>query len=312
MLDVRRMRILREVAECGSIAAAARSLSFTPSAVSQQIATLEREAGVPLVERGPRSLRLTEAGRVLVEHTDAILVRLSAAEDDIQAIAGLRVGTLRLASFPTAYATLMPRAIGEFRARFPGIELALTEADPLASMARLTAGELDLALLYEYDFVPLTPAPGLELVPLFGEPMRALLPEGHAAARRPSVRLDALAEESWITSTARSSCHEFVARACRAAGFEARIGFESDDHQVWQGLVAAGVGVALAPDLALTVVLPGVAVRPVAPNPPGRTIYAAHRIGAGETAAVAAMLGVLREATAEWQWPAALTHVAQA
>ena len=150
MLDVRRMRILREVAECGSIAAAARSLSFTPSAVSQQIATLEREAGVPLVERGPRSLRLTEAGRVLVEHTDAILVRPSAAEDDIQAIAGLRVGTLRLASFPTAYATLMPRAIGEFRARFPGIELALTEADPLASMARLTAGELDLALLYEY------------------------------------------------------------------------------------------------------------------------------------------------------------------
>jgi molybdate transport repressor ModE-like protein len=300
VLDVRRMRLLHEVAHRGSIAAAARALSFTPSAVSQQIATLEREAGVRLVERGPRSVRLTEAGRALVEHTDAILARLVVAEDDIQAIAGLRGGTLRLASFPTAYATVMPRAISGFRGRHPEVELTLTESDPLVSMSRLTTGELDLALLYEYDFVPLPADPGLELVTLFREPMRVLLPVGHPAAQGSSVRLADLAAESWVTSTVRSSCHAFVGRVCRAAGFEPRIGFESDDHQVWQGLVAAGEGVALAPDLALTVVLPGVAVKPVEPDPPGRAIYAAHRVGAGGTAAIAAMLDVLRDAAATW------------
>jgi DNA-binding transcriptional LysR family regulator len=121
MLDVRRMRVLREVAERGSIAAAAQALSFTPSAVSQQIATLEREAGVSLVERGPRSIRMTAAGRALAEHTDGILASLEAAEAEIQAIAGVRGGMLRLASFPTAYATIMPAALTEFRASHPGV-----------------------------------------------------------------------------------------------------------------------------------------------------------------------------------------------
>ena len=155
MLDVRRMRVLKSVAEEGSIAAAAQALSFTPSAVSQQIATLEREAGVSLVERGPRSIRLTDAGRALVEHTEGILASLEAAEAEIQAIAGVRGGILRLASFPTAYATIMPAAIAEFRSRHPAVELTLTEADPLMSLARVKSGELDLALLYEYDYVPL-------------------------------------------------------------------------------------------------------------------------------------------------------------
>src|SRR5215218_10767675 len=140
MLDVRRMRVLREVADHGSIAAAAQALSFTPSAVSQQIATLEREAGVALVERGPRSIRLTQAGRALVEHTDGILASLEAAEADIQAIAGVRGGMLRVASFPTAYATIMPAAIGEFRRRFPAVELTLTETDPRAGLNALKGG----------------------------------------------------------------------------------------------------------------------------------------------------------------------------
>jgi DNA-binding transcriptional LysR family regulator len=201
MLDVRRMRVLREVAERGSIAAAAQALSFTPSAVSQQIATLEREAGVALVERGARSIRLTEAGRALVEHTDGILASLEAAEADIQAIAGVRGGMLRLASFPTAYATIMPAAIGEFRARHPEVELTLTEADPLMSIARLKSGELDLALLYEYDYVPLPEDDSVERFALADDPIRVLLPNGHRHARRRAVPLDALAEERWITST---------------------------------------------------------------------------------------------------------------
>ena len=121
------MRVLSAVAEHGSIAAAAQALAFTPSAVSQQIATLEREAGVALVERGPRSVRLTEAGRALVAHTDGIVASLAAAEAEIQAIAGLRGGMLRLSSFPTAFATIMPHAIGEFRRRHPAVELSLTD-----------------------------------------------------------------------------------------------------------------------------------------------------------------------------------------
>src|SRR6266508_1031166 len=201
MLDVRRMRVLREVAERGSIASAAQALSFTPSAISQQIATLEREAGVALVERGPRSIRLTQAGRALVQHTDGILASLEAAEADIQAIAGVRGGILRLASFPTAYATIMPAAIGEFRVHHPEVELTLTEADPLMSIARLKSGELDLALLYEYDYVPRPEADSVERFALTDDPIRVLLPNGHRHARRRAVPLDALAEEHWITST---------------------------------------------------------------------------------------------------------------
>jgi DNA-binding transcriptional LysR family regulator len=302
MLDVRRMRVLREVAERGSIAGAAQALAFTPSAVSQQIATLEREAGVALVERGPRSIRLTAAGRALVEHTEGILASLDAAEADIQAIAGVRGGMLRLASFPTAYATIMPAAIGEFRRRHPGVELTLTEADPLLSIARLKSGEIDLALLYEYDYVPLPDDEAVSREPLLDDPIRILLPRGHREARRRAVPLDALAAERWITSTARSSCHEFVARSCRASGFEADIGFESDDHGVWQGLVAAGVGVALAPDLALENLHPGVEARPVALHPLKRRVYTAYRSG-GRSPAIEAMLDVLRETVAAREAP---------
>jgi molybdate transport repressor ModE-like protein len=302
MLDVRRMRVLKSVAEEGSIAAAAQALSFTPSAVSQQIATLEREAGVSLVERGPRSVRLTDAGRALVEHTEGILASLEAAEAEIQAIAGVRGGILRLASFPTAYATIMPAAIAEFRSRHPAVELTLTEADPLMSLARVKSGELDLALLYEYDYVPLPEEDPLERDILTDDPIRILLPRGHRETRRRAVSLDTLAEERWITSTARSSCHEFVSRACRAAGFEPSIGFESDDHGVWQGLVAAGVGVALAPDLALEHLHPGVEARPVALHPLKRRIYTAYRAG-GRSPAIDAMLEVLRETVTRREAP---------
>ena len=295
MLDVRRMRILREVAERGSLAHAARALSFTPSAVSQQIAALEREAGVALLERGPRSVRLTDAGRALVDHTDAILSRLEAAEAEMQAIAGLRGGILRLASFPTAYATLIPPAISEFRRQHPGIELTLTEADPALAFEHLASGEIDLALVYEYDFVPLAENPAVELVRLLDDPINALLPRAHPAATHGAVRLEDLAGDAWITSTRRSSCHSFVARACRAAGFEPRVTMESDDHGVWQGLVAAGMGVALASELSVPVPHPGVVVVPVGPRSLARRIYAVRRASGGRAPAVGAMIAVLLE-----------------
>src|ERR671927_1234584 len=149
MLDVRRMRVLREVALQGSFSAAAEALSFTQSAVSQQIAALEREAGTVLVQRSARGVRLTEAGEALVRHTDAILARLAEAEAELEAIAGLRGGRLRLAAFESAGSTLMPLAIAAFRERHPAVELSMTLAEPEDSLPQLRAGELDLALTFD-------------------------------------------------------------------------------------------------------------------------------------------------------------------
>src|ERR671917_426182 len=139
MLDVRRLKVLREVAARGSFSAAAESLSFTQSAVSQQVAALERESGTKLVDRGPRGIRLTDAGRALVSHADAIIARIEDAEEELAAIAGLREGRLRLASFQSAGATLVPRAVAAFRDRHPGVELAMIEAEPEDAAAHLRA-----------------------------------------------------------------------------------------------------------------------------------------------------------------------------
>ena len=149
MLDVRRMRVLREVAQRGSFSAAAEALSFTQSAVSQQIAALEREAGTTLVERSVRGIRLTDAGRALVRHTEAILGRLAEAEAELEAIAGLRGGRLRMASFESAGATLMPLAIATFRERHPAVELSLSLAEPMDSLPKLKSGELEIALTFD-------------------------------------------------------------------------------------------------------------------------------------------------------------------
>src|ERR671931_161121 len=146
MLDVRRLRVLREVAQRGSFSAAAEALSYTQSAVSQQIAALEREAGTVLVERSARGVRLTDAGRALVEHADVILARLSDAEAELEAIAGLRGGRLRLAAFPSAGASIMPEAIARYRERHPAVELTLEPAEPGPAIAKLRGGEVDLAL----------------------------------------------------------------------------------------------------------------------------------------------------------------------
>src|SRR6266550_5075522 len=154
MLDVKRLKVLREVARSGSFSAAADELGYTQPAVSQQISTLEREAGTRLLQRGARGVTLTDAGRALVDHSDAILARLAAAEDELEAIAGLRGGRLRLASFPTAGATLVPLAIAEFSRRHPGVELSLVEAEVEDSLPRLKAGELDVALIFEYSSLP--------------------------------------------------------------------------------------------------------------------------------------------------------------
>jgi DNA-binding transcriptional LysR family regulator len=302
MLDVRRMRVLREVAAQGSFSAAAEQLAYTQSAVSQQIATLERETGTTLVERGSRGVRLTDAGRALVEHTDVILARLADAEAELDAIAGLRAGRLRIVSFPSAGATVMPPAIARFRAAHPAVELTLWPAEPADGMAMVRAGEADIALTVEPPDACNIPVDGIERTTLLEDPMFAMLPAGHPLARRRRLSLGDLAAESWIIGSSAGTCPDaqIVLGACRGAGFEPHVAFQSDDYLAIQGFVAAGVGVSLIPDLALVTVREDVVVRSLGAGRPSRLIVAATLADGWASPARQAMLAMLREVGEEF------------
>jgi DNA-binding transcriptional LysR family regulator len=300
MLDVRRMRVLREVASRGSFSAAAEALAYTQSAVSQQIAALEREAGTKLVERNARGVRLTDAGRALVEHADAILARLADAEAELEAIAGLRGGRLRLASFPSAGATVMPEAIARFRARHPAVELTLEPAEPEPSIVRLRSGEVDLVLDITPGFRP-PRDDGIERLHLLDDPMYVALPQGHPLARKRNLTLEELADESWILGTT-GSCPDvsIFLRSCQLAGFEPRVTFNSDDYFAIQGFVAAGMGASFIPDLALISVRDDIVVRSLGSRPPVRVIWAATLSDSYRSPAKQAMLDVLVEVSADF------------
>ncbi len=300
MLNVNRLRTLSEVARRGSFSAAADALDYTQSAVSQQIATLEAETGLTLLERHPRGVTLTAAGQMLVGHAEGVLARLEAAEMALAAIAGLRGGRLRAASFPTAGATLMPLAIATFRAAYPDVELTLAEGEPEEIVPRLRAGELDLALLYEFPGES-QPTADLACVELLSDPMHLALPREHPLADRDSIGLEQLAEDAWVQTASAGPCARHVVRSCHVAGFEPNVTFESDDYQTVQGLVAAGVGVALIPELALSVVREDIVIRDVWPDPPRRRVIAAAPEGGRLVPAAPAMLGILAEAAQQLQ-----------
>jgi DNA-binding transcriptional LysR family regulator len=297
MLDVRRLRVLREVALRGSFSAAAEALAYTQSAVSQQIAALEREAGTRLVERNGRGIRLTDAGRALVRRADAILVELAAADAELQAIAGLRAGRVRVSTFASAATSLLPAAVTAFRAAHPAVqvELSLVEATEEA-VGGLRAGRADLALVARPAGRPL--GDQVEAQVLFEDPMLAVLPGGHRLARRRSLRLDDLAGEPWVLGGGPGcSDRATVLLACHAAGFEPRVtvDFPTDDYNATQGMVAAGAGVTLLPRLALAVPRDDLAVRPLAGAGPSREVVAATRRG-DQAPATLAMLEEVSEA----------------
>ena len=295
MLDVKRLNIFREVVSKGSFSAAADALDYSQSAVSQAIQTLEGEAGTALIERSRGGVRPTAAGAALTGHIGGILAQLDAAEDEIAAIVAGQGGHLRTASFPTAGATLMPPAIAAFRASHPGVEVSLAEGEPEEIAPRLRAGEFDLALLFEFEGVGERLAAGLRRFELFDDPLHLALPAAHRlASREKPPRLEDLREESWVQTSATSPCARHVVRSCIAAGFEPRVSFESDDYLTVQGLVAAGVGVALIPQTALSTVRDDIVVRPLAPASPVRKVFAAIPRTAAATAATATMLDVLR------------------
>ncbi len=301
MLDVRRLRILREVAAQGSFSRAAEALNFTQSAVSQQIAALERESGAQLVERSSRGVSLTEAGEVLVGHADVIVARLDSAEEDLAALAGLRGGRLRLISFQSAGATLVPEAVARFTQLHPGVELSMVQGEPEEATALLSAGDADLALVYDVPHGPSTLPPELELTPLLDDRYEAVLPAGHALAQRRRLGLAQLAEEPWVASAPDCGCRRITEGACSDAGFQPRVAFEADETQAAQALVAAGVGVTIQPRLALSTSLhPGVVARRLA-DAPVRRVLAARLGSAYRSPAADAMLAVLEDMAGEFR-----------
>ena len=306
MLDVKQLRVLREVAAQGSFSAAAEALSYSQPAVSQQIAALEKSAGATLVDRTSRGVSLTDAGRALVEHAEVVIARLSAAEAELEAIAGVRGGRLRLAAFPTAGASLLPPAIALFNERHPEVELSFVEEDPEEAVGMLRAAELELAIVFEYrdlsqpEFDRLYE--GIELHRLVYDPMYIALPRDHPGARRSRVRLEDFAEDTWINDT-RGSCGHMLEAACMSAGFEPKIGFESDDYNVVQGLIAAGVGISLLPGLALTNLREDIAVRSLGRKGPARRVAAATLAGRYRSPATEAMLAILEEVAERFELP---------
>ena len=311
MLDVRRLRVLCAVAKEGSFSGAAASLGYTQPAVSRQIALLETEAGATLVRRVPQGAVLTEAGRLLVERGEVVLARLDGIEAELKALAGLEGGRLRLASFASAAAAIVPLAIAEFRERHPAVELNIVMADPIDSLPRLRAGELDLALSHDPMGTATASAGaltvgaadesgGIQLVHLFDDPMYVAMPVGHPLADASPLNLRRFAEEPWMLATTHS-CPDsrLFLRACHEAGFEPRIAFQNDDYPAILGFVAAGVGVALVPDMVVRGVRDDVLVRPLEPSPPPRPIMAALPSGYVAPAAEA-MLDVLRGVSAAW------------
>jgi len=293
MLDPRRLRVLREVATRGSFSAAAEALAFTQSAVSQQVAALEREAGTRLVERGVRPVRLTDAGRALLAHAEAVLAHLEAAQQELGELAGLRRGRLRLAGFPTAVETLVPRAVARFHQRHPEVDLTVLDDHGQGLIPRLARWELDLAIVYEHPALP-EPEVELERTHLLEDPFDLVVPDGHQLAGRSSVALEELADETWIGGAPDSAYGAIVLHSCRAAGFDPRIAFGSDDYNAVQAFVAVGLGVAALPQLALLFVRPGLRRVPLT-TPPVRHITAARLAASHRSVATASMLTLLKE-----------------
>jgi len=301
MYDIRQLRVLREVAARGSFSAAADALDYTQSAVSKQIAALERDAGSPLVERAVRPLRLTPSGAALAAHAEVVLGRMAAARDELEAIAGLRAGELRLATFASAGPSIVVPAVAAFHAAHPQVRLILLEAAPSEAIAMLRAGELDIAVIHHYPALDPAPGPHLSCGALREDAFALVLPAGHRLARRRRVPVASLASEAWLFPRSREghggAYDRLMRGACAVAGFEPQILFEINDCQTVQGLVASGLGIAVLPRLALDPVHPDVVVRELA-DAPSRRVLTARLTGAAPSAIADEAVALLREAAA--------------
>jgi DNA-binding transcriptional LysR family regulator len=297
MLDLRKLVLLRELHARGTIAAVAEALAYTPSAVSQQLSQLQREAGVALTERVGRRLRLTDAGLRLVEHADVLIGRLEEAEAELDEAANAVHGRLKLASLQTPLLSIVPPALAALRRRHPQLRVELFEMEPERSLPAVVLGEYDVALAEEYDDVPRPRYPELDRHLLCRDPIVVVLPNAHPAAAHPAVRLQGLREEVWLSAHAETQFAQMQLRACRLiGGFEPDVRHRANDIAILVALVAAGEGVVLLPGLARAERDPRIAVRPIRDADLGRTIYALDRHTSAGRPSVQALIDQLSAA----------------
>ncbi len=303
MFESTRLRTLLEVARGGSLAAAADALGYTPSAVSQQIRVLEREAGCPLVERRGRTVALTPPGRVLAGHAERVVGQLAAARAELEAMAQLRAGELRLGWFSTAGAVLVPRVVAEFRRAHPAVALTLVEADPGEAAALLLDDELDLALVYRFPGDPELPASVAQRA-IASDTTYLVVAPGHRLAGRARLTLPELEGEDFVQGVRHGPTLDTLPNACRAAGFEARVVLRTEEPNAWHGLVAAGVGVAVMPQLSLSALRDDLRAIPLDAPALVRTISLAEAPLSYRPPALAPMAALIEDAARELTDPA--------
>ncbi|WP_267241808.1 LysR family transcriptional regulator [Streptomyces sp. PR69] len=281
MIDPRRLRILRAVADHRTVTAAAAALYLTPSAVSQQLNALEQETGHLLLIRSGKGVRLTAAGEILLAHTHEVLAQLERAEAELADYAGGVAGEVTVAAFATGIAEVVAPATAALAKDCPGIRVRVRDAEGDESLPLVLDGEADLAVAVEYRGAPAEDDRRLARVPLYAEPFDAVLPLGHRLCGRERIELADLADDDWIGQYPGNPCHDMVLFACELAGFQPRLLHTSDDFRAVVALAAAGAGVALVPRSALRgMELRDAVVRPVAGTAATRRVFAAVRRGA--------------------------------
>ena len=249
MLNPLHLRTLTAVLQSGSFAVAARRLGYTPSAVSQQIAALERATRLPLFEREARSIRPTPAAALLASRGQEVLAALGALHDDLRGLADGAAGTVRLGSFPTASEQLLPAALAGLAASHPSVEVLLDEGEPVELTQRLQDGDLDVALVYRYSRVPARRPRTLTVTPLLREDLLLLLAADHPAAAAAEAPIEQFADAVWVTTRQGTEGATCLHRMCADAGFEPRITYRSNDYDVIRSFVRSGLGIALVPVL---------------------------------------------------------------
>lgn len=303
MLDLNRLKALHAVHVYGSVGAAAEALMVTPSAVSQQIAKLERETGARLMERNGRGVRLTDAAGLLAEHAERILALVETAEADFEALRGAVVGRLHMGAFPTAVRGLMPAALAGMRRRHPDLQVLLHEREPERVVREVVRGELDLGVIQDWMNRPMAIPEGLSKATLLDDIADVVVPAGHPIAGSKEIELSALSGEQWISSSPGTVCHDWLVFTLRSAELEPEISCMADEYPTQMALVAAGIGCAIIPRLGRDLVPTGVSVVPLRPRQ-SRRIYAIWRSDAARRPSIRAAVEALTEAsrTQENSW----------
>lgn len=298
MIDLSRLRALHAVATYGSVGSAADALGYTPSAVSQQLAKLERETRTKLVERKGRGIALTDAAWQLAATAEQVLELVEQAELALEEQRGEAVGDLVLAAFPTAARGLLPSALVRLIDDHPALRVRVVELDPFVALAAVARGEVHVAVVHDWHNTPLALPDGLSRVKLGVDPADVLLPATHRLAGKESVRAADLAGEHWICQPEGSICHDWLVRTMRTAGVEPEVAYSVGEYQTQLAMLAKGIGIGLLPRLGRGPLPDGVVAVPLLPAP-SRRLYAAWRTITARRPAVAVTLKALQSSWAE-------------